>query len=53
MNGVSPNGKYGGIRLCQISGAGSVSWKGLGLFRLEIVCGFVGEMMPPRPGSLG
>ena len=53
MNGVSPNGKYGGMRLCQISGAGSVSWKGLGLFRLAIVCGFVGEMIAPRPSSLG
>ena len=53
MNGVSPNGKYGGMRLCQISGAGSVSWKGLGLFRLSIIWGFVGEMMLSRPRSLG
>ena len=41
------------MRLCQISGAGSVSWKGLGLFRLSIICGFVGEMMLSRPRSLG
>lgn len=54
MNGVSPKGKYGGMRLCQISGAGRVVWKGLGLLaRVARVGGLVGEVMPPRPRSLG
>lgn len=37
------------MRRCQVSGAGRVSWKGLGLlFRVEIVGGLVGEIMVPR-----
>lgn len=41
------------MRLCQTSGAGRVSWKGLRLLRAGIVCGLVGEIMLPRPVSLG
>jgi hypothetical protein len=53
MYGVSPNGKHGGMRLCQVSGAGKVSWNGLGFPRLSIICGLVGEMMMPRSLWLG
>jgi hypothetical protein len=48
MYGVSPNVKYGGIRLCQTSGAGNVSWKRLACLRSVIIAGLVGETILPR-----
>ena len=53
MKGVSPKGKYGGIRLYQTSGAGSVSKKGFGRFSSCRVSALVHEMMLPRAGSVG
>lgn len=52
MKGVSPKGKYGGIRLCQTSGAGMVSKKGFSLPSVPGMCwGFVDERMLPRSGA--
>ena len=56
--GVSPKGKYGGMRLCQTSGAGMVSKKGFSLCTLSPFIagrnwGFVDERAVPRPGAEG
>jgi len=48
MYGVSPNGKYGGMRLCQISGPGNVSKNGFILFVPLISSGLVDETILPR-----
>lgn len=48
MYGVSPNVKYGGMRLCQTSGAGRVSWNRLVWLSSATVGRLVGEMILPR-----
>ena len=55
MNGVSPNGKNGGILRCHTSGAGIVSKNG---FFLRVLVsgmnsGFVTEWVAPRPSIEG